>query len=129
MGCCICQLNFLFCEFRNQKRLDIPYYGPGTIPVFYPSGGFVALGNFAFDCEATAPGESAFSDIIYACGPTVMLKAVAKLGIPAKLSLEERMACGFGACLCCNQLVERDGVQDNLRVCCEGPVFRLEELV
>lgn len=75
------------------------------------------------------------ADIIYACGPTPMLRAVkeyaAEHGIEAQISLEERMACGIGACLAC---VCRTGERDshtnvnNKRICKDGPVFDAREV-
>ena len=54
-----------------------------------------------------------------------MLKAVYKVcGTPGQLSLEERMGCGFGACMGCT-IQTKEGPK---RVCKEGPVFRKEEL-
>ena len=74
-------------------------------------------------------------DVVYACGPMPMLKAVAeyaeKKGIPAYLSLEERMACGVGACLgCIVKTKEKDAHSNvnNARICTEGPVFLASEL-
>lgn len=75
------------------------------------------------------------ADIIYACGPKPMLRAVKayaeEKGIPCWLSMEERMACGIGACLACIcQSKEVDGhthVQ-NKRVCKDGPVFLSTEV-
>lgn len=62
-------------------------------------------------------------DIIYTCGPDPMMKAVAKIAgkhnIPCEASLENTMACGFGACLCCITHT-KDG---NKCVCTAGPVF------
>ncbi len=64
-------------------------------------------------------------DYFYACGPTPMLRALGEnLAIPGQVSMEERMACGFGACVGCVVPTER-GMQ---RVCKEGPVFTREEL-
>ena len=64
-------------------------------------------------------------DSVFACGPLPMLKAVyAKCPVPGQLSLEERMGCGFGACMGCT-IQTRNGPR---RVCKEGPVFRKEEL-
>lgn len=63
---------------------------------------------------------------VYACGPEGMLKAVADLcrgGVPCHLSLEARMACGYGVCLGCVVPVERGGRRLYERVCQEGPVF------
>ncbi len=62
----------------------------------------------------------------YTCGPIPMLKALYKaLDIDGEFSLEERMGCGFGACMGCT-LETRSG---NKRVCKEGPVFKKEELL
>lgn len=75
------------------------------------------------------------AEIIYACGPMPMLRAVKayaqKKNIECWVSLEERMACGIGACLgCVCQSKERDGHTNvnNKRICKEGPVFRAEEV-
>lgn len=65
-------------------------------------------------------------DYFYACGPTPMLRAVCLgLDIPGEVSLEARMGCGFGACVCCS--VETVG--GSKRICMEGPAFRKEELI
>ncbi|MFA5971155.1 MAG: dihydroorotate dehydrogenase electron transfer subunit [Lentimicrobiaceae bacterium] len=65
---------------------------------------------------------------IYACGPDPMMKAVARLAashnIPCEISLENTMACGIGACLCC--VVET--VDGNKTTCMEGPVFNTRKL-
>lgn len=75
------------------------------------------------------------ADVIYACGPTPMLKAIKAYalehGIECYLSLEERMACGIGACLACVcQSKDRDHHSNvyNKRVCKDGPVFKAEEI-
>jgi dihydroorotate dehydrogenase electron transfer subunit len=61
----------------------------------------------------------------YACGPKPMLKALcARTATNGQLSLEERMGCGFGACMGCTQKT-KNGYK---RVCKEGPVFTKEEL-
>ena len=72
---------------------------------------------------------------IYACGPTPMLRAlkayVQENGIECWISMEERMACGVGACLACVcQSTEVDGHSHvhNKRICKDGPVFRAEEV-
>ncbi len=74
-------------------------------------------------------------DMIYSCGPVPMQRGVkayaAELGIPAQLSLEERMACGIGACLACVcQSKEKDSHSHvhNKRVCKDGPVFFADEI-
>ena len=75
------------------------------------------------------------ADVVCACGPMPMLRAVkryaAEQGIPAYLSLEERMACGIGACLgCVTKTAKEDGHSyvKNARICTEGPVFEAEEV-
>ena len=66
---------------------------------------------------------------VYACGPTPMMKAVAvkakELKARCEVSLENTMACGLGACLCC---VTPDAQGHNVCVCTEGPVFDADEL-
>jgi dihydroorotate dehydrogenase electron transfer subunit len=73
------------------------------------------------------------TDMVFACGPKPMLKTVAKIcrenSVGCQVSLEERMACGVGACLGCSCAVnERDGSLQYKRVCKDGPVFRAEEV-
>jgi dihydroorotate dehydrogenase electron transfer subunit len=67
-------------------------------------------------------------DHIATCGPDPMMKAIAGIakanGISCEASLENTMACGFGACLCC--IVET--VNGNKCVCTEGPVFNIKDL-
>ena len=67
-------------------------------------------------------------DRISVCGPSPMMKAVARFAransVPCEVSLENMMACGLGACLCC---VEKT-VKGNVCVCTEGPVFDINEL-
>ena len=74
------------------------------------------------------------ADVIYACGPLPMLRAVKKYAaekqIPAWISLEERMACGVGACLGCVCKTVREHPHShvkNARICTDGPVFLAEE--
>lgn len=74
-------------------------------------------------------------DDIYSCGPIPMLRGVKAFAeekqIPAQISLEEKMACGIGACLACVcQSRERDAHSNvnNKRVCKDGPVFDAREI-
>ncbi len=74
-------------------------------------------------------------DVIFACGPMPMLRAIkayaAEKGMEAYISLEERMACGVGACLgCVTKTVNIDHHTHvkNSRICVEGPVFRAEDV-
>ena len=72
-------------------------------------------------------------DAIYSCGPTVMLKAVSEYAnansILAHVSLEERMACGIGACLGCVVPVKKGEEIIKQKVCKDGPVFLSSEVV
>ena len=67
-------------------------------------------------------------DQIYVCGPKPMMKAVAKMAaekdIWCEVSLENLMACGLGACLCCVE----DTIEGHVCVCKEGPVFNTRRL-
>ena len=75
------------------------------------------------------------ADAIFACGPTPMLRALkayaAETGMDCYLSLEERMACGVGACLACvckSMDVDAHTHVKNKRICKDGPVFAAEEI-
>ncbi|MCH5346625.1 MAG: dihydroorotate dehydrogenase electron transfer subunit [Muribaculaceae bacterium] len=67
-------------------------------------------------------------DMVCVCGPAPMMRAVADIcrrrDIECEVSLENMMACGVGACLCC---VEKT-VKGNVCVCTEGPVFNIKQL-
>jgi dihydroorotate dehydrogenase electron transfer subunit len=83
---------------------------------------------FAGDLKDYPPERT----VIYACGPRAMLIRISELlagsPIPCQVSVEERMACGVGACLGC--VVEtKDSGKPFKRVCKEGPVFDLKEIV
>jgi dihydroorotate dehydrogenase electron transfer subunit len=70
---------------------------------------------------------------IFACGPTGMLKAVAKIAeefsVPAELSMDEHMCCGVGVCLTCVIPVKIGGGWEYQRSCTEGPVFDARDVV
>ena len=67
--------------------------------------------------------------VLYACGPQAMLAAVSRIaaehGIPCYVSMEERMACGLGACMGCSIPMKAGGYK---RACKEGPVFDSREI-
>ncbi len=102
---------------------------------------FEALAPVSVTTEDGSMGEKGFVtghpvldrwpvDAIACCGPLPMMKAVAKLadskGIDCEVSLENRMACGLGACLCC---VENTREQGHVCVCQDGPVFNTKQLL
>jgi dihydroorotate dehydrogenase electron transfer subunit len=75
------------------------------------------------------------ADVLYACGPTPMLRALKEYAsendMQAWISMEERMACGIGACLACvckSKEVDGHTNVNNKRVCKEGPVFDAKEV-
>lgn len=100
---------------------------------------FKAIGEVYTSTEDGSAGEkglvttnsvlSSPIDMIYCCGPMPMMKAVATVarqkGVDCEVSLENKMACGLGACLCC---VEKKQDVHNVCVCTEGPVFNINEL-
>ena len=85
-----------------------------------------SLGHQGLVVEHPAFAES--YDMIYTCGPTPMMKAVARSaaqrGIRCEVSLENMMACGVGACLCC----VTDTDDGHLCVCKDGPVFDISTM-
>lgn len=100
---------------------------------------FQRVGDVYVTTEDGSAGEKGFVtqhsilfkqrfDRISVCGPSPMMNAVAKFAransVPCEVSLENMMACGLGACLCC---VEKT-VKGNVCVCTEGPVFDINEL-
>ena len=75
------------------------------------------------------------ADVIFACGPTPMLRALkeyaAEKNITCWISMEERMACGVGACLACvckSKEIDAHSQVHNKRVCKDGPVFLSTEV-
>lgn len=79
-------------------------------------------------------GFAAEDTVIYACGPTAMIRELGRLlrnsPFRCEVSLEERMACGIGACLGCAVAVRNAaGRREYRRVCHDGPVFDLKEIV
>ncbi|MCK4721437.1 dihydroorotate dehydrogenase electron transfer subunit [bacterium] len=111
----------------------------GINPVIYTETGLSKIRDHYGNSTPTINGgliTKAFDDypdnwehtIIYACGPVPMLKAVSEhadsLGLECYVSLENKLACGLGACLGCSIPVRNsDGTVHYERVCTEGPVF------
>lgn len=85
--------------------------------------------RFAHDLPSFAPDQS----VIYACGPTAMLKRLSEIvkeyAISCQVLLEQRMACGVGACLGCAVEVKKPGEMNQYaRVCKDGPVFDIQSV-
>ena len=87
-----------------------------------------SMGEKGFVTQHSALHNEQFTAIL-TCGPKPMMMAVAKyakeVNVPCEVSLENMMACGVGACLCC---VEKT-VKGNVCVCKEGPVFNINDLI
>ncbi|MDR0861586.1 MAG: dihydroorotate dehydrogenase electron transfer subunit [Oscillospiraceae bacterium] len=94
-------------------------------------------GTFGRHGTVAAPLEELLSArkfaAVLACGPRPMLRAVAEVaerhGVTCQVSLEERMACGVGACLVCVCATRKDGEIANRRVCRDGPVLDSREVI
>jgi dihydroorotate dehydrogenase electron transfer subunit len=101
---------------------------------------FEKVGRVFITTEDGSKGEKGFVtnhsilknekfDFISTCGPKPMMAAVSKcaeaLGIECEVSLENKMACGLGACLCC---VEKTKDKGNICICTEGPVINAKRL-
>ena len=87
-----------------------------------------SLGDKGFVTQHSVWNDSPF-DNVATCGPKPMMVAVSRMcdakGIECEASLENMMACGLGACLCC---VEKNKDGHNVCVCKEGPVFNTKSL-
>lgn len=83
--------------------------------------------DLARDALQAMTSEQRDETQVFACGPTAMLKAVAKLarefGLPCQVALEEYMACGIGGCAGCTVLLQTPDGPAMKRVCVDGPVF------
>ncbi|MDE6005592.1 MAG: dihydroorotate dehydrogenase electron transfer subunit [Oscillospiraceae bacterium] len=120
--------------FRSFQQVilqeDLENYGAKTI-CCTEDGSAGAVKGFV-----TTPLEQLLTesvDAVFACGALPMLKAVAELckrnKIYCEVSMEERMACGVGACLgCACEIKNADGEINFLHVCKNGPVFNAEEV-
>ena len=117
--------------FRDEEFLSEEFVPYGNV---YKSSDNGAIGVKGTVMDAIREYQIT-GDVIYACGPTPMLRAIKEYAlanhIEAQLSLEERMACGVGACLACvckSKDVDEHSQVKNKRVCKDGPVFLAEEV-
>ena len=116
---------------NNQTFLKEQFEANGNLYISTEDGSVGTKGNVM-----DAIRENALTaDIIYACGPTPMLRAIKNFaeenGITCYISLEERMACGIGACLACvckSKEVDHHSHVHNKRICKDGPVFLSTEV-
>ena len=139
-GCGIAPLLYLGAYLRQQGYVRCDFLlGARTAADLLQLDEYRRYGQVFTTTEDGSHGERGFVthhpvmheggiDMIYACGPTPMMKAVARLareaGIACEVSLENTMACGLGACLCC----VTDTTEGHVCVCTEGPVFNINKL-
>jgi dihydroorotate dehydrogenase electron transfer subunit len=121
---CNAEVEFLL-GARTQEDLLLmdEFKAVGTVHTTTEDGSF---GTKGFVTNHNALSDN--FDMWCVCGPAPMMKAVAaqakKQNIECYVSLENMMACGLGACLCC---VEKT-VKGNVCVCTEGPIFNINQL-
>ena len=101
--------------------------GAGTVAVTTDDGTAGRRG-FTTDALADLLAQGCY-DVVYTCGPEVMMAGVARIsreaGVACRVSMERMMSCGFGACATCN-VAMADGTYKS---CCkDGPVFDAEEV-
>lgn len=117
--------------YRDVLFLDKEFESYGEVYVATEDGSAGTKGNVLDAIKANGLD----ADIIYACGPTPMLRALkafaAEHKIECWISLEERMACGIGACLACvckSKEEDHHSKVHNKRICKEGPVFLADDI-
>ena len=118
-------VKFLLGARTENDLLELEQFeSVGEVFVSTENGG---KGEKGFVTQHSVLNSGSFSRIA-CCGPMPMMKAVAKIAkdksIECEVSLENVMACGLGACLCCVE----DTVEGNVCVCKEGPVFNIKRL-
>ncbi len=119
--------------FHNVEKMilkdDFEHLGLKTI-VCTDDGSYGEKGFVTLELEKLLENESI--DIIYACGPYMMLKVLAYMckarEIRCEISMEQRMACGVGNCLVCACKIKRKDNEFFAHVCKDGPVFKAEEV-
>lgn len=121
-----CDVTFLLGARSAKDLLLLDKFGEyGRVLVTTEDGSF---GEKGFVTQHSVLRNEKF-DMVQCCGPTPMMKAVARYAreaeVTCEVSLENLMACGLGACLCC---VEKT-VEGNVCVCKEGPVFNIDRLL
>lgn len=127
-----CEEKQILAGYRDQQTfLKEEFEQNGTLYISTEDGSVGTKGNVM---DAIRENGLA-ADIIYACGPTPMLRAIKQYAeeqnIECYISLEERMACGIGACLACvckSKEKDHHSNVNNKRICKDGPVFLSTEV-
>ncbi len=131
-------LYYLAQELKKRGCDFVLLIGARSEKDLYLRESYEALGRVEYTTEDGSLGEKGYVtghsvlneqfDGIYTCGPKPMMLAVARYArekaIACEVSLENKMACGLGACLCCVE----DTKEGHRCVCTDGPVFSIDEL-
>lgn len=138
-GVGVAPLLFMGMEMRKMGARPVFLLGARSKADLIRLDAYRAQGDVYVTTEDGSEGEKGFVtqhsilqsdkfDNIAVCGPKPMMMAMAsyarKVGISCEVSLENMMACGLGACLCCVE----NTVDGNVCVCKEGPVFKVDKL-
>lgn len=109
---------------ENELMQIAEYEKVGRVFITTENG---AVGEQGYVTQHSVLNNEQF-DQVYTCGPKPMMVAVARwakgAGVACEVSLENKMACGVGACLCCVE----DTKEGHVCVCSEGPVFSIDKL-
>jgi dihydroorotate dehydrogenase electron transfer subunit len=140
-GCGIAPMLFLARHLHKQKIQVTTLIGGRTSSDILEADEFEKYGKVCVSTDDGTLGEKGFItknsvlnnvssfDRLYSCGPLPMMKVFAGIAkensIDCEVSLENTMACGIGACLCC----VTETTHGNKCVCTEGPVFNIKQLI
>jgi dihydroorotate dehydrogenase electron transfer subunit len=139
-GCGIAPMLYLARHLHDHKVQVTTLIGGRTASDILEADEFRKYGNVCISTDDGSLGEKGFItrnsvldkitsfDRLYSCGPLPMMKVIASIAhankVDCEVSLENTMACGIGACLCC----VTETTQGNKCVCTEGPVFNIKQL-
>ena len=139
-GCGIAPMLFLARHLKQKNIKTTILIGGRTADDILEADEFSKYGTVSISTDDGSLGEKGFMttnsvmnditsfDRVYSCGPLPMMKVFAGIakahGVDCEVSLENTMACGIGACLCC----VTETIHGNKCVCTEGPVFNINQL-
>ncbi len=125
-----CEKNIVL-GYRDELFLNEEFEPYGNVYISSEDGNHGTRGNVIDAIKE----NGVTGDIIYACGPTPMLRGIKQYAeennIMCQISMEEKMACGIGACLACvckTKDVDEHSQVKNKRICADGPVFDAREV-
>lgn len=139
-GVGVAPLLYLGCKIKEMGGEPTFLLGARSAKDLLMLDAFREVGRVFITTEDGSEGEKGFVtnhsilqketfDLISTCGPKPMMVAVArfaaKVNTECEVSLENKMACGLGACLCC---VEKTNDKGNICICTEGPVINAKRL-